>query len=210
LLDWIGEAEGPTAAEAYLVAANRLVAVWPTQAPGEKSKLLKHTLARIDLRPDALQLHVDVDALLNLLSKHDGHDFELSPGKTTDTTLQHVASVTIPLTIRRRGQEARIVIEGSSSQTTQPDEKLVALIGRAHLYSEMLTDGAGLTLASLAEQTGAHIADISRVLPLTFLSPMITKAILTGRQPPGLTAREFVRATEFPLLWSAQADAFGR
>lgn len=178
--------------------------------PREKAGLLKSTLQRVDLRRGTLLLHVDVNALSKRLSKGDEQDFEPSPGKTTDTTLQRVASVSIPVTIRRRGQEARIIIEGSSSQTAQPDEKLVALIGRANLYLEMLTDGSGLTLASLAKQTGVHIADISRALPLAFISPLITKAILTGRQPSGLTARAFARAADFPLLWSAQDDAFGR
>ena len=44
----------------------------------------------------------------------------------------------------------------------------------AHLMLGMLTDGSGRTIADLASDVGIHIADVSRILPLAFLSPKIT------------------------------------
>ena len=85
------------------------------------------------------------------------------------------------MTIKRRGVEARIVINGVSQRN--PDPALVDLIARAHLYLNRLTDGSELSIAELATQLRVHRADISRTLPLAFLSPAIIEAIVTGRQP---------------------------
>jgi len=39
---------------------------------------------------------------------------------------------------------------------------------------------------------------------LAFLAPDLQRAILAGRQPPGLTLERLVRST-MPMLWSEQA-----
>ena len=72
----------------------------------------------------------------------------------------------------------------------------------------MLTDGSGRTIADVANETGIHVADISRILPLVFLAPKITEAILRGRQPVELTARALMR-DDLPHLWADQLQQFG-
>ena len=42
---------------------------------------------------------------------------------------------------------------------------------------------------------GVNQADVSRVLPLAFLAPAITEAILTGRQPADLSAGNWLAST---------------
>jgi site-specific DNA recombinase len=112
-----------------------------------------------------------------------------------------------PMTIARRGQEARIVINGSSIRS--PETSLIDLIARAHLYLNHLTDGSASSINDLADGLNVHRADISRILPLAFLSPSITDAILTGRQPADLTVRSLSRLIDIPPAWADQAKVFG-
>jgi hypothetical protein len=65
------------------------------------------------------------------------------------------------------------------------------------------------SIADLANELRVHRADISRILPLAFLSPAITEAILTGRQPADLTARTLSRLIDVAPAWADQATALG-
>lgn len=112
------------------------------------------------------------------------------------------ATISVPMTLRRKGAEAKLVLEGHSPSRT-PDDGLVDAVAKAHVMLGMLTDGSGRTVADAAQETGIHVADVSRILPLAFLAPKITDAILHGRQPVELTARALMR-DELPVLWTDQ------
>jgi hypothetical protein len=61
---------------------------------------------------------------------------------------------------------------------------------------------------ALAKQTGFDERYISRIIPLAFLAPDITEAILEGRQAPDLSLQNCV--DEIPLEWSLQRAALAR
>jgi len=48
-----------------------------------------------------------------------------------------------------------------------------------------------------------------RLIALAFLAPDLQRAILDGRQGPGLTLSA-LRAADLPLSWDAQRTLFGR
>ncbi len=52
-------------------------------------------------------------------------------------------------------------------------------------------------------------ADVSRLLPLAFLSPDIIESILAGRQPVGLTAQKLKRLPRLAIGWSDQSEQLG-
>ena len=49
----------------------------------------------------------------------------------------------------------------------------------------------------------------ARLMRLNYLAPNIVVAILSGRQPAGLTASQLMADTRLPLEWSAQRAALG-
>ncbi|KQZ18546.1 hypothetical protein ASD50_22035 [Mesorhizobium sp. Root552] len=114
--------------------------------------------------------------------------------------------IDLPIAMRRRGREQRIVIE-SKLHPPEPDANLVDMIGRAHFYLKELTSGSIPSIADLALKVGVHRADISRILPLAFLSPAITDAILAGRHPAHLTPSHLSRMIDVPASWAEQARA---
>jgi site-specific DNA recombinase len=79
------------------------------------------------------------------------------------------------------------------------------VIAKAHLYLEALTDGSGAGHTEVADRLGIHDPDISRILPIAFLAPKITEAILTGRQPADLTIAKLTRMLDLPTSWKDQA-----
>ena len=49
----------------------------------------------------------------------------------------------------------------------------------------------------------------SRIIPLVFLAPDITEAILEGRQPIDLTLDRLLAAMPLPLTWNDQRTVLG-
>jgi hypothetical protein len=90
-----------------------------------------------------------------------------------------------------------------------PDPGLVRLIARAHYLKEKLISGGGASLREIARRESVENSYFTRLVRLTYLAPDITKAILDGRQPPGLTASRLMRDTRFPLDWKEQRKALG-
>lgn len=157
-------------------------------------------LRKVTLAPMAITVAIDCVALAEMCC---GDKWGRSDGEGSNAPL----TLSLPMRLRRRGVEARIILEGNSSAT--PDGPLVELIGRAHLILRRLTDGTDTTFADVAKVTGFHIADVSRILPLAFLSPSLTEQMLSGRQPPELTARRLSRLENLPHLWSSQPGFVG-
>lgn len=164
---------------------------------------IKRLLNRVTIAERQITLSIHVERLADYLlgDDVDRDDATLAaasanPGKSYE--------IAFGMSIRRRGVEARIVVEGPSAGSR--DRLLVDLIARAHYLLRRLTDGTALTMAALARDTGIHIADISRILPLAFLSPKMTDAILSGQQPAELTARLLSRA-DVPMQWDRQPAA---
>lgn len=157
---------------------------------------------RIDVGHEALGCAIDRKKLVACL----GSDFSdrAEPASASDAPDNtSIITLTTPWQMKRRGQEARIVMPSSSGASQKPDPVLVYLIARAHLYLETLITTPSPSIAAVADQHGVHPAEVSRILPLAFLAPSITEAILTGRQPAELTGRRLSRI-DLPIVWAEQ------
>ena len=115
----------------------------------------------------------------------------------------------VPLRIKRRGVEMRLVIEGPSAGTANPDPVLLKELRRAHRCFEALVSGQAGSVAELAATEGISDRYVSSLLPLAFLAPEIVEAIASGRQPAELTAHRLIRTVDLPIAWSAQKQLLG-
>ena len=61
----------------------------------------------------------------------------------------------------------------------------------------------------IAEAESMPASEVSRQLPLAFLSPRIVDAILQGRQPADLTAKALQHMGEILADWNRRAKALG-
>ena len=115
----------------------------------------------------------------------------------------------VPLRIKRRGMEMRLVIAGPSATPNDPDPVLLKEIKRAHRCFAALVSGQGRSVAQLAAAEGVSDRYMSSLLPLAFLAPDIIEAIASGQQPADLTARRLIRRLDLPIAWSAQRQLLG-
>ena len=152
-------------------------------------------LVRADLRDDSLSLTLSLAPLL-------------PPGYTvTDPTALTITRI-IPLQVKRRGCEMRLVID-SAPPSPQADPALVKAIARARRWFGDLANGTVPSLAALAEREKLHPRSITQILPLAFLAPDIVASIVAGTQPTNLTVETLIKRIDLPADWAEQRRVLG-
>jgi len=114
----------------------------------------------------------------------------------------------LPMQVKRRGVEMRMVLEGDSTPS-RVDLPLLKAVARARRWSQDLIAGRVQSVDELAKRERLDGRSLRRLLQLGFLSPRIVEAIAAGRQPLDLTVIGLTRRIDLPLLWSAQAQVLG-
>jgi site-specific DNA recombinase len=110
------------------------------------------------------------------------------------------------MAFRRRGVEAKLVVLDQGQHDCAPDATLAKALGRAHEWFARIVRGEANGIAAIARVERLDRAYVTRMLCLAFLAPEVTKAVLEGRQPTELTAKQLVSsALKIPLLWSDQS-----
>jgi len=109
----------------------------------------------------------------------------------------------VPLQIRRRGIELRLVMGGEAGRVPRSDPALVKAVVRGYRWFKELISGSAASIAEIARREGLPKQYVGRFLPLAFLAPSIVGAIVKGTQPPELNVEALVRI-ELPIHWAAQ------
>ena len=162
----------------------------------ERAGTIALLVDRVELRQDELRLTISLASLCD----GDG-------GTANDPPLTLEREV--PLKIKRRGVEMRLVIESRGARAASVDPILLKEVARAHRCVRALLTGDVHNLASLAEREGVSDRYVSLILPLAFLAPEIVAAITLGRQPADLTAHKLIRHTDLPIDWHSQKRVLG-
>lgn len=115
----------------------------------------------------------------------------------------------IPMLMRRRGIETRLVIGNQQEHEPCIDNTLIKAIAKARCWSEELTSGKVSSLAVIASREGISGAHVSYMMNLAFLAPGIIEAIIAGQQPPDVTSESLMKRTDLPLEWREQEKLLG-
>jgi hypothetical protein len=113
----------------------------------------------------------------------------------------------VPMRMKRRGVEMRLIIDGDSTSTARVDLPLLNATARAYRWSNDLLAGRARSIAEIARREHLTARHVRRVMRLAFLAPRIVKAIAEGRQPADLTTLAMTQRIDLPPLWSAQQQA---
>ncbi len=160
------------------------------ESEGEIPKAIIAALQRIDLRKDGFELMLDLKPLLAASIVCDPASF----------TIKRL----VPLQLRRRGVELRIVLPNEAA-ADQPkiDPLLLKALARGRRWFADLASHRAADTREIAQREGLDDRYVRRLIPLAFLAPAIVEAICAGRQPPDLTA-ERLRRTRIPYRWTDQ------
>lgn len=108
---------------------------------------------------------------------------------------------------RQNGRAKPIVIAPPGAPL--PDQELINLVADARRWSAELLDGKSDTIRQIEDREGLRSGSVSRILPLAWLAPDISNAILEGRQPHQLTEKKLRSLPELPLDWLEQRKILG-
>jgi site-specific DNA recombinase len=128
---------------------------------------------------------------------------------TEEAPLEATITRVVPMSIKRRGSEMRLVIEGHSNNSFRADPTLVKAIARAHRWLDDLMTGRASSIAEIAAREAVTDRYVRRLLPLGLMAPEIVEAIAQGHHPIDLTAETLVTRLDLPLDWAAQKQAIG-
>jgi hypothetical protein len=163
------------------------------RSDSETASALTEIIERLELSGDGIRVALRL------------HIFPAEEGGGALTS--HVALTKfVPLQMKRRGVEMRIVLEGASNPS-RIDLPLLKAVARARRWSDELLSGRVRSVGELARREGIDTRSVRRLIRLGTLSPRIVEAIVEGQQPPNLTVISLIRRIDLPLLWSAQEQA---
>ena len=192
LVGLLGRECDAEATAALLVQAKALALTFDTGLPLGQRVLLDELDLRMVVDGASLRADIDLDRLAVRL------------GIEPEAAAKRRHPLMIAARPPRRGHEIRLTVSGDDEVPIQRDGRLVMLLLKAQAARRQLlaTDES----ATQSTYSDKHVARLAR---LFWLAPDIVAAILEGKQPRSLTARQLLRAPEVPLTWHDQRRMFG-
>lgn len=171
---------------------------------------LAHDKITMHLAPNRIQDYRDKQ---NLNYHHDSKlvKVTLPTCHYTPTVETHDDRITLTLNIQIKKHDHKRILLSPDGQDLYipanpiPKEHLVRVLAQAHSWKNKLKADPKLQLKQIAKEENVSDSQIHKNLPLIYLSPEITKAILTGTIPSRITHLDLLAAAK-NLDWQAQRD----
>lgn len=211
--NWIQEHAAANLIEIGLRSVDSLIASLANDQTSDQRQSTLHLLLRsVTLMRSAIRFEVNAAEVVRWLVASNGQsesDVDGWSGHDDDNldSAPETVKIVVPISLKRRGVGMRIVMDSPYALPVESDPALIDLIARAHVFLDKLTNSSKMNSGSIASAFGIDRADVGRILPLAFLSPVMLAAILDGRQPSSLSARRLARM-DLPMLWVDQQIAF--
>jgi DNA invertase Pin-like site-specific DNA recombinase len=137
--------------------------------------------------------------------------FGASEGRSSANgiALHHPANfyqLSLAFTLRQRGVETKLILNDVPDLDRKPDNGLILLIARAHRWLDLLIAGTYPSMEALARAEHTPASEISRVLPLAFLSANLIEQITNGQCATDLSLYRLKRLAELPRNWNEQLE----
>src|ERR1035437_6485477 len=173
---------GTDASPAEVHAVTEAAREWNTPSSERIQQLLQSTVKRIVVHNDRIEIVINRSALRQTVLGVS--DDPAPPGNILDD----LVTIEAAAQLKRCGGEVRLVLP-PDSLGTKPHSvpSLIRAISRAHDWVDRILRGEVVNQRSIARETGLDERYISRIIPLAFLAPDLTEAILEGRQAADLS-----------------------
>ena len=116
-----------------------------------------------------------------------------------------VPEIRIPWPTKAR--DSTVALESDGEAVGAHNEGLIQSVVRAQAWVQSLRDEAYDSIEMLAEANHLHPKVVRQALRLAFLSPVVTSAILEGRQPATLSLTQIPKL--LPLPWTDHRRLLG-
>jgi site-specific DNA recombinase len=148
-------------------------------------------IERVDLRRDGLQITLNLGSMLRPDQfPHGGATMRMNR--------------LVPMQLRRRGVETRMVIPGEAVTATRTDPALLRALVRGYQWFGELASGRAASTKQIADREGLSDSYVRHVVPLGLLAPAIVESICAGQQSVSLSAERLKDHASLPIEWDAQ------
>jgi site-specific DNA recombinase len=172
---------------------------WVTASIDRVGLVLQSILAKVIVGQHVIRLDLKKSAIRKLFL---GDQVDIESDSPILST-EGIVTIEVPAAFRRFRGELRFQLAPETGQgRTRPIPSLVTAVARAHHWREQVLSGQILSEQQIATQEGVNRRYINRLMPLAFLAPDITEAILDGKRHVNLTLDN--RAAEIPSDWARQ------
>ena len=132
-------------------------------------------------------------------------------GSRVDYVATHLSLARMtPMRMRRRGVEVKLVIGGDREPYRRSDPALLKLIARARCWFDELSTGRANSMVEIGKREKVGKRHVSEIVRLAFLAPEIVDRIVSGDQPPELTAKTLLqKSIRLPSDWITQHKYLG-
>ena len=145
---------------------------------GNAGEVLTDLVERVEIAAEELRIHCDTPDGQSIL-------------------------VRTPFTMRRRGVESKVILDGEVRR--EPDLVMIRRILRAMTWVDRIKAGESLKEIATAEAISTDY--ITHNIDLAYLSPNMLSTILEGRLSPDITTADLSRQ-RWPVDWAKQRDHF--
>jgi len=148
-------------------------------------------IERVDLKRDGMQITLNLGSILG-------------PDQFPDSGADLRMTRLVPMQLRRRGVETRLVIPGEAVTASRTDPVLLRALARGYNWLCELASGRAVSTKQIADREGLSDSYLRHVVPLGLLAPAIVESICAGRQSVSLSAERLKDHASLPIEWDAQ------
>jgi hypothetical protein len=148
-------------------------------------------IERVELKREGMQISLNLRALLP------ADRFPAGGANLRMTRL-------VPLQMRRRGIETRLVIPGEEVTVPRTDPAPLRALARGYQWFAELAAGTAVSTRQIAAREGVSDSYVRHLVPLALLAPSIVESTCAGRQGVCLSAERLKTQAGTPIEWAAQ------
>ena len=152
-------------------------------------------IERVELRRDGMQITLNLRALL---------PSDRFPAGGADLRMTRL----VPMQMRRRGVETRLVLPGEAVVAPRTDPALLRALARGYQWFGELAAGTAVSTKQIAARERISDSYVRHLVPLALLAPAIVECICAGRQSVCLSAERLKTQAGVPIEWDAQQRLF--
>lgn len=115
----------------------------------------------------------------------------------------------LPVQIKRRGIEMRLILNAPHVPAGRLDQDLVSTIAKARVWFDDWLYGRISGYKEIVQREGISASYVGDVMKLAFLSPKIVEDIIRGQQPEDLIVSRLTKTDDVPHRWDDQEAHYG-
>ena len=191
--------------EQALTSSANLANDWVQLPPASRRVLVRRLVRRVVIQAEHVDVEINRHQVFEILARPDILEPRM---RSVAEPIENSFVIKVDAVLKRAGQGMRLVVRDTPAKA--PNTTLINLFVKAFDIRDKILNGNGDSIEAAARRLKTNANYITALLRISFLAPDIVAAVLDGRHPLTLTARNFITKTHtLPRDWSLQRRHLG-